>query len=632
MATIDEIDATMSMLEQARNLMQGREPLSFMTAKRKLVLEKATPKICANIPIICKALGHDVEEYKFISPSLREHPEIIEAVINKDPLYLQFMSEMVRDNEVAVGGFIEANPMTFKFASERLRSNEELVLSFLEKLPKHALNYISVFGVSVSCKFVDIPKKTLEIPKVKAFILEKFGAHGFFLLVDQDAKLLDNEEFVAMLVEEKRISLGTIKNKPFAGKFLRKLIENNAKNYEFAPDEVKNDLEVARGVVEKLPCTIHILPENLKNDREIAISALCGGVSIQPSNTWYNDKELLELLLSFQGLGYAHKPIGPNIKDDRDFVIYILTHFPWYFHSLSAEMKDDDEFAMVAIMKNKEMSQYTSGRLMRCEAFKKKMASADPTNLKYAPPIVQNDETAVFATVSKDLGQFKYASQSLRDNFDFVMKIFKSMNPVTNHYGCYIYNYLSDRLKINHEIIFAAAEKEAFFSWPNIPDEVFNDRDFMMKFIEESKTVNDLPQNFSEDKEMILLMHKVAKENGKYVFGSADFFDVIDFSKDPNFTLDLLKEGMSSFRVPDCLFQNRNFVLECVKFYDLNHVISANTQTTVKSFRQQWTRRTNTRKKKHHTLHPRQSKPKLLLMESYLTIMKSNSVAMQKVV
>ena len=142
-------------------------------------------------------------------------------------------------------------------------------------------------------------------------------------------------------------------------------------------------------------------------------------------------------------------------------------------------------------------------------------------NLKNAPYDIKNNKDIIFSAAMLNYNAFKYASESLRDDKEFVLYCLNNRDGVS----CDVLKYLSDRLKNDKDIAFAAINRasvdlirEEYFDLKNISESLRGDKEVMLKALEKMN-YNDyedlywlVPDQLKSDKDILNFITNIDPE------------------------------------------------------------------------------------------------------------------------
>jgi len=235
------------------------------------------------------------------------------------------------------------------------------------------------------------------------------------------------------------------------------LLRFNRSSYSQIPEDFKKDRSFALEAV-KLNCTVfEFLEIKFRDDEEIAYAAI----------------RRKPFLLEFA---------SDNLKNNKQLVIYALKKesHQALLSFASSQLQDDEQVVILAVSRDPSNFMYSSERLKKERSFVLRIVSKNGSCLAIAPTF-WDDEEIVLAAL-KNGGSLEYASERLQGEHSIVLEAVK-INGEN-------FRYVSDSLKNNLEIV-----REAVLSDPRLLDglrhhtvliKLINCKDSMLKVIKKT--------------------------------------------------------------------------------------------------------------------------------------------------
>jgi hypothetical protein len=224
----------------------------------------------------------------------------------------------------------------------------------------------------------------------------------------------------------------------------------------------------------------------------------------------------------------------------------------------------------------------------------------DPNFYMRAPKEVKEDEDCTFAALSKNAKLYRYASSTMKQNPELLLKLIKNDAKFLFH------NKTDKKLKetistfFTRELAMESIQRGATLS--SIPEEYSHDKEIIMEAMKEASDYENfkmVPQHFLSDREMVLeivkssppLIYHVDKTflNDKKVILTAirsnknkwnlrfDFFDVNHLENDPDVQSALY--GMSSDQHIHMFYKSKfEIFIQCKTFNGFLHLLTKETK------------------------------------------------------
>lgn len=189
------------------------------------------------------------------------------------------------------------------------------------------------------------------------------------------------------------------------------------------------------------------------NNKEFILNAIKfdGRAYEYASDELKRDADVLHVILGFNVEG-VHKVIERAIKyhgDNKDIMTRVLKHSGLYLQEMSEEMRDDDDIVSAAIENNGYAFKYASKRLRSSKKIVARAVARYPDVYNCVSKAMKNDRDIVllalehsggslmdkipralcddaeicFAAIKRRRGSFKYVSDRLKNDPEFMMKL-----------------------------------------------------------------------------------------------------------------------------------------------------------------------------------------------------------------
>ena len=282
--------------------------------------------------------------------------------------------------------------------------------------------------------------------------------------------------------------------------FMLKALDDNIYNFEYIPEELKNDEDVILKVIGKDMLLINGFPNNLRNNKDFILRAVkvnCFALKYA-SDSLKDDKEVV--LKAIENNADAIKYASDRLKDNKEVMLKAVEHdgnaLMYAFY-----LRDDKEVVLKAIENNIDAIKYASDRLKHDKDVILKIMEIDKDSdiSSYFTDELKDDKEVMLIAVENNGFMLKYASDKLKDDKDIVLK-------AVNQNGLALI-YASDRLKNDKEVVLKAIESNTY-AIEYASDELKKDKDIILKLIEKDGNGFVYPAYFTDelkdDKEFML--------------------------------------------------------------------------------------------------------------------------------
>lgn len=144
--------------------------------------------------------------------------------------------------------------------------------------------------------------------------------------------------------------------------------------------------------------------------------------------------------------------LGPNLKQDREFVKSIIGRYPSIFPTLSVDMRRDDEIAEIAATEAPWTLRHVLKKHKNNKQFMLKAVTRYGGSLKYADKTLRDDEDVVLAAIKDSGWAFKYASARLRSEKSFAVA---SCSISSN-----AFKYVAPKIRQDKDVVYAAISSD----------------------------------------------------------------------------------------------------------------------------------------------------------------------------
>ena len=189
------------------------------------------------------------------------------------------------------------------------------------------------------------------------------------------------------------------------------------------------------------------------------------------------------------------------VTDDKRLMLAILPScyridFPKYIKSASDRLKDDEEFVLAVLEKNKDALKYASDRLKDSKEFVLAALEKNKDALKYTSDRLKDSKEVVLVAVENKGGTLEYASDRLKDDKEVVLAAVEKDGHALWH--------ASDRLKDDKEVVLAAVEKDGHALW-HASDRLKGDKEVVLVAVKnKGGTLEYASDRLKDDKDVVL--------------------------------------------------------------------------------------------------------------------------------
>eukprot|EP01080_Neovahlkampfia_damariscottae_P009253 gene9253-1340_t len=455
---------------------------SKVSALQKIKLDMKIPDRCL------EHIKKDYHYFIYATEQMKDDKKLIIQAVNINPLILEYVSDRLKnDNDIYMTAF-KKNSMSIKFLPEEYKSNEEIIIEGIKQHVK------SLYFVSLKLKndpnfmlrAFDINQSSIEyisdiLKDSKDFFSKVLQKNGKML--KYSSKNLKNQKDLVLLAFEnyfndlsklhddvnvlqdvgmnlkndsdvvlKALKMGNLlkyASKEFQSKmeFVRTSIETNPKNLQFASSEIRNNKNLVLYSFghyhSKQNNLLEFVDDSLLNDEELLIEAAKAGHSLQfkVPDSLKNNKELMTAFVTSSGKNLEF--VSSELKNDQDFVNISIKQKPEYLKYASDEIKKNEEFIFDLLKKDSKYLHYSP--LKSDKNFVKKALKLQGAYcFNYISQDLQMDKDIIFDCIKQDGFLLGFMDPEYQNSFE-VVKLAVEMNPLSIQYA-------SKELKNNYEL------------------------------------------------------------------------------------------------------------------------------------------------------------------------------------
>ena len=201
---------------------------------------------------------------------------------------------------------------------------------------------------------------------------------------------------------------------------------NNVSNECTGTYRIIDNKKIIKQAVSNNLCTLKYAPDKLKDDVDVLYSALSSNNDTTDvlSNFWtryvHNNEVLTEKLLKKNGLFLQYDNWG--LETDKPTVLIAVKSNGVALQYASDALKSDREVVFAAVTQNGMALRYASEELQNDRAIVLAAVTQNGMALEYASEELQNDRAVVLAAVKKEGMALRYASDALKKDKNLVLK------------------------------------------------------------------------------------------------------------------------------------------------------------------------------------------------------------------
>lgn len=300
-------------------------------------------------------------------------------------------------------------------------------------------------------------------------------------------QLQSNKEVMALLIKKHAAAIQFASPELRADPELVELaIQSESKNHhyrgviKFISEDLRDNRNFILGLVAKLNYGINLeyLSGNLRKDREVVLAAVTNsGHNLEyASEELRDDNEIVHLAIKNSGYE-VFKYASDRLKNDKPFILKILTYFSYSLYFVSETLCDDREVVLTAVKHNGDVFDAASERLRNDREialtaigkaedgsgrpfrdvgdelrhdrqFILDAMNVEPWVFTYLDEEFRNDRELAMLAVQRRGGALSYLSKKLQNDREIVLN-------AVNELGCAL-EYASAELKNDREVVLTA--------------------------------------------------------------------------------------------------------------------------------------------------------------------------------
>ena len=364
-------------------------------------------------------------------------------------------------------------------------------------------------------------------------------------LEDDESTSLENKEpFTPQIVDE--IELERERS------FHRNKYVNILKS---SPFELQDNKEYVLDIVEKCGEAIQYASPRLKNDRNVAITAINNN-------------------------GFSLKYVSKELQDDEDIVLLAIDNYALALGFASDNLKKDRNIVMEAVKRNGFSLHYTPQEIRNDKQIVIEAVKNYGRSLTIASKELQNDRDVVKIAVKKQGNALFFLSKEFQNDYDIVMEAVQNDG--------YSLKYASKHLQNDSNIVIQAIVTSSSTTgisvlYESVSKELLNDKEFLKNVISKTNgsTLRFFSNSIKNDKELLKDLVSISKlslqysslnDNDEFVLSLIEensellLYISSRLKKDFDFILKVVKKNVNCFTYIDSDFKNdQKFIQEIIK-------------------------------------------------------------------
>ncbi|EFC36692.1 predicted protein [Naegleria gruberi] len=491
------------------------------------VLEHASDDLKNDELVVLAAIKENVSAIEFASQRLKTDKNfVLKALKCKPKMFVdstlfEHLPHFHDDDEIARLA-VEQQPKCLQYVSANLKNNRDVILKAIKKdgsvleyvpdnLKDREIVLLSTKSSRYTCTLRFAPK---EFTADKEIVLSAANSPGFYFLYAAES-LRSDRDFVLEIVKKKGDSLRDVSPQ---FKKDREIVYDAVKSgraLQYADPIFWKDREIATLAVSKDAHSLSSLTD-LKEDREFILNCISGANNFftfldYVNSSLANDNDFIDELLDIQckysnAMWYSKEDfkalnasrqkrivnIDPacfenishdELKTDRQLILDCILSERKVLENLNEEFRNDRELIRLAVKQHYGALEYASDELKNDRELVLEAILFDSTNFTFASKELRMDTEILECTIIKDSTFLEYAPESVRRDREFVLRAIRnSFNTISQYFG---YNLKEDR-------------------------------DLILEHAKRTGSIETLPQEFKQDREIVLTAIQLYGSEFKY--------------------------------------------------------------------------------------------------------------------
>ena len=271
----------------------------------------------------------------------------------------------------------------------------------------------------------------MEKSEKKKFL--KLIEKGKLELKDLSSELRNDKDIVKEFIKDKYQSDHVLKCKHFEFasdnlkndlEFINECLELNSRIFEHVSDELKKNRELCLKAISKQYFNIqHCKNNDIKSRDFIIESVSLAGLSLSYMDDNVNDDfEIAKIAVNQNGRAFNY--LSEGLRNNKELLIDAVKQSQdfYQFENASSELKSDEKLILQLLeyVKSRQyLLNYTAENIKSNKEIVLKAVKINGWNLQYASEELKNDKEVVFVAVSEYSSSIEYASEGVVNDLDF---------------------------------------------------------------------------------------------------------------------------------------------------------------------------------------------------------------------
>ena len=450
--------------------------------------------------LILELIAHNSKDIDFIlskvSQEIKQDITFIKRLVNNNSRTIEFIDKYFRDNEEIVSIACKSSVSFLKYASSRLLNDFDFINRFFREdiylYVGEALRKNKSFIISCIKNNHDLTHFNEDSITIIKNDLEAFNEFCHYILRMHSSGYSYSKKwgYPKNLIEKNSLLLNASSEimDDYNAVLLATLIDLN--NFQFVAEKIKDNILLVQALFEDILSNrkIHLqnnkgislynlIPYNLKNDKNIVLSAIRENPSI-------------------------YLTLTPELKEDFDVVNTLMTINPDYFIHLPNYFRDNEGIVKQAIGKNYKYYDLVSERLKNkkdiISIYLKSAArrTSDENILLTTNPKFRNDKDIVFLALNISYKNIKHISKAISNDKNFFIEvinwIYSQYSTPLNDYDKEVLKYCSLGLRNDKDFIRLILKRNANANFKYLSKNLQDNLEIIIYAIEEGSLIYDL--------------------------------------------------------------------------------------------------------------------------------------------
>jgi hypothetical protein len=363
-------------------------------------------------------------------------------IVTENGLALENVPLKFKNDNDVVLAAVSQNGLALKFASYNQRKNKEIIKAAVDENGR-------------AFKYAD---ETLK--RNKDFVIEVVSSKGSALEYACEKLRDDKDVFLSALNAGFESGKHFIETGRLYRHYKRELADLEAGLFAIASSKILSNPEIMLEAIKK-GVGLDFLDENLMNNKKFVFEAVKSRIDIFEYSTESIKKDklfILKILNEIDDSGCIVQFIDEKLKSDKELILMALKKGCTFDH-VGDVLKHDDGIIEIAVnnnLGNYSVLKYASESLKDNKEFVLTACnSLFGSSLEFVSERLRDDVDVVLSHLNiEDNSNFKFASERLRSDKKFVLRALQNL-----HFNGNVLKHVSSELKGDKDVVFAAISK-----------------------------------------------------------------------------------------------------------------------------------------------------------------------------